>query len=326
MKSVTSFVGSLPPHPNLPQGGEGICQRAAPTQFLLNPNHVPLPPSGERAGVRGQRSQQASDSTGALGRPGRFALLALALASALLTARATDFADRVVSYEPGAGTSPRFQNPAAALGAPSQINPFGEATDPFNPPYGTNQIVSVGTGGFLVLQFHTPILNHPNNLHGYDFILFGNCGFIITNEFDPATFDWIGTPATDGSLFGANDGETRVSASRDGIDFFTLQPTLAGVVDGPFPPDGAGDPHRPPLPGLLLSDFPGATLEDIRTLYNGSAGGTPYDIGWAVDSLGRSVFLPEINFIRIDVLSGKSEIDAVASVSRVPRGGNATGR
>jgi hypothetical protein len=253
-------------------------------------------------------------------------LLVLAVASSILTVRAADFADRVVSYEAGAGTSPRFQNPVAALGAPSQTNPFGEATDPFNPPYGTNQIVSVGAGGFLVLQFHTPILNHPMNLHGYDFILFGNPGFIITNEFDPVRFDWIGTPATDGSLFGANDGETRVSVSRDGVDFFTLQPALAGVVDGPFPADGAGDPHRPPLPGLALSDFGGATLEDIRMLYNGSAGGTPYDIGWAVDSLGRSVFLPKVNFIRVDVLSGKSEIDAVACVSRTPRGGNAPRR
>jgi hypothetical protein len=253
-------------------------------------------------------------------------LLVLAVASSLLTVRAADFADSVASYEPGAETTPRFRNPAAALGAPSQINPFGEETDPFNPPYGTNQVVSVGAGGWLVLEFHTPILNHPNNLHGYDFILFGNSGFVITNDFDPATFDWIGTPATDGSLFGFNPGESRVSVSRDGVEFFTLDPALAAVVDGPFPTDGAGDPHRPPLPGLALSDFAGATLEDIRTLYDGSAGGTAYDIGWAVDAQGQAVFLPEVNFIRIDVLSGKSEIDAVASVSRNPRFGGAPGR
>jgi len=252
--------------------------------------------------------------------------LVLAVASTLFTTRAADFADSVVSYEAGAGTSPRFRNPAAALGAPSQINPFGEETDPFNPPYGTNQIVSIGAGGWIVLQFRTPILNHPNNLHGYDFILFGNSFFFITNEFDPATFDWIGTPATDGSLFGFNPGETRVSVSRDGVDYFTLHPALAPIVDGPFPTDGSGDPHRPTLPGLALSDFAGATLEDIRTLYNGSAGGTLYDIGWAVDSQGQAVLIPEVNFLRIDVLSGKSEIDAVASVSRAPRFGGAPAR
>ena len=56
------------------------------------------------------------------------------------------------------------------------------------------------------LQFQTPILNHPNNLYGYDFTIFGNSGFIITNDFDLTTFNWIGIPATDGSLFAENEG------------------------------------------------------------------------------------------------------------------------
>ena len=245
----------------------------------------------------------------------KISLLTLALASLVLTLHAGDFAGTVVSYEPGAGTSPRFQNPAAALGAPSQINPFGEPTGPFDQPYGTNQIVSIGAGGSLVLRFDKPVHNHPHNLHGYDFILFGNTGFIITNEFDSATFNWIGAPATDGSLFAQNPGETRVSVSRDGVTFYTLNPAFAPLADGPFPTDGAGDPHRPTLPGLAPADFAGATLEDIRMLYQGSAGGTPYDISWAVDASGRGVRLPEVRFVRIDVLSGKSEIDAVSTVT-----------
>src|SRR6266704_1238900 len=123
----------------------------------------------------------------------KVSLLALAAASFVLTSQATPFADTVVSYDPGVGFAPRFTEPAAALGEPSQVNPFGEPTDPFDPPYGTNQIVSIGAGGHLVVQFHTPILNHPNNLYGFDFIIFGNAFFTVTN--------WIGTPATDGSLF-----------------------------------------------------------------------------------------------------------------------------
>src|ERR1051326_7317166 len=93
-------------------------------------------------------------------------LSALALSGIILTltSHATPFADAVVSYAPGVGFAPRFTNPAAALGEPSRINPFGENTDPFNPPYGTNQIVSIGAGGYLVVEFHTPILNHPKNL------------------------------------------------------------------------------------------------------------------------------------------------------------------
>src|SRR5690349_20989451 len=133
-------------------------------------------------------------------------LLALAAASFFLTStlcHAGPFADAVVSYQPGTGFAPRFTNPRTALGEPSRINPFGETTDPFDPPYGTNQIVSIGAGGHLVVQFHEPIRNDPHNIQGLDFIVFGNAGFIITNDFDPSTFNWIGVPATDGSLFGS---------------------------------------------------------------------------------------------------------------------------
>src|SRR5947207_13559714 len=96
-------------------------------------------------------------------------LLALALASVVFTSISSygsPFADAVVSYNPGVGYAPRFTNPLAALGEPSRTNPFGEATDPFDPPYGTNQIVSIGAGGHLVVRFHTPILNHPRTLRG----------------------------------------------------------------------------------------------------------------------------------------------------------------
>jgi hypothetical protein len=270
--------------------------------------------SQPKPGPLHQRAKQKEIS-----RMKQVSLLVLAVASLVTTLRAGEFADAVVSYEPGTGTSPRFQHPAAALGAPSQVNPFGESTDPFDPPYGTNQIVSIGAGGSLVLRFHTPLLNHPNNAYGYDFIIFGNTGFIITNEFSLETFNWIGTPATDGSLFAANPGDTRVSVSRDGATFYALNSAIAPLADGPFPPDGAGDPHLPTMPGLTTADFAGATLDDLRTLYQGSAGGTPYDISWAVDAAGRIVRLPEINFIRIDVLSGKSEIDAVSAVTRKAR-------
>lgn len=231
---------------------------------------------------------------------------------------ASSFADRVVSYNPGVGYVANFTHPEAALGEPTHENPYGEATDPFNPPYGTNQIVSIGAGGWLVLHFHTPVLNHPHNLEGLDFTIFGNTGFIITNDFDLSTFDWVGTPATDGSLFGESTGDTRVSVSRDGRVYYELDPALAPRLDDFPPTDGAGDPHLPVAAGLQATDFAGATLEGIRALYHGSAGGASLDISWARDDSGRPVFLPEINFIRIDVLAGRAEIDAISVVDRNP--------
>ncbi|MFM1769216.1 MAG: hypothetical protein RJA22_1745 [Verrucomicrobiota bacterium] len=227
-----------------------------------------------------------------------------------------EFAAAVVAYEPGVGAASRFFHPEAALGAPSTHNPFGEETDPFNPPYGTNQIVSLGAGGRLILQFAAPILNHPHNPHGLDFTIFGNAGFIITNDFNLDTFEWVGVPATDGSLFGVNFGETRVSVSLNGRDYFLLNPALAPVVDGPLPSDGIGEPRRAIPPGTAPEQMAGATLADLREQYAGSAGGAGYDIGWAVDAGGRPVHLPAIRYVRVEVLSGRSEVDAVAAAAR----------
>jgi hypothetical protein len=245
----------------------------------------------------------------------------VALAVAGLCANSADaqFADRVVSYDPGIGYAIGFTNSEAALGEPSRINPFTEATDPFNPPYGRDQIVSLGTGGSLVLEFNPPILNHPRNAFDLDFTIFGNSGFIITNDFDVTTFEWIGTPATDGSLFAQNTGISQVSVSHDGVHFYAVTPANHGAsADVLFPTDGAGDFQIPIFPGVEQGDFAGATLDDIREIYNGSAGGTSFDISTARDEHGQATLLHQIRFVRIDVLNGKVEIDGLAAVARDP--------
>jgi hypothetical protein len=251
-------------------------------------------------------------------------LSVLALASmflvSTLSARA-QFADAVADYEPGVGISAGFSDPTTALGEPSRVIPgmFGGPVTPFNPPYLGSQLVSIGAGGALTLRFDNPIHDHPRNRFGVDFIVFGNCGFIITNEFSFVTFDWIGTPATDGSLFGANAGRTRVSVSRDGVNFYALHPALAPTVDGALPTDGAGDFTIPTDPTLTATDFAGLTEAEVRALYHGSAGGVGFDLATAQDEFGNRARLQWITHIRIEVLSGKSEVDGVAAVFN-PRG------
>jgi hypothetical protein len=228
----------------------------------------------------------------------------------LLGVRASDFADAATQYNPGSGIPAGYTNVAAALGEPSSFTggAFPGPVDPFSPPYLPEQVVSVGAGGSLTLRFDAGIQNDPSHPFGLDFIVFGNAGFVITNG------DFTGGGITDGSMFGANDGVTRVSVSADGTTFYELTPSLAPVVDGPFPTDGAGNFLLPVDPMLTSGSFAGKNLAGIRALYGGSAGGAAYDLAWARDGQGLPVALSEVSHVRIDVLSGVAEIDGVAIV------------
>ena len=244
--------------------------------------------------------------------------VSLAFAGTLLVSHSASaqFADAVVSYTSGTGFQPGATTPASALGEPSRvtIDFVGGPVDPFNPAYLNSQLVSLGAGGSLTVRFNSPILNDPGHAFGLDFNIFGNAGFIVTNEFDLNTFTWVGTPRTDGSLFGADTTSTRVSVSADGVLFYTLNPLLAPTVDGLFPADGLGDFATPVNPMLNATSFAGQDLQGIRSLYNGAGGGMGYDLSWAVDGLGQSVLLSSVMFVRVDVLNGNAEIDGFAIV------------
>ena len=249
----------------------------------------------------------------------RLSVLALASVLFILPARA-QFADVATQYNAGAGYAPGYTNAAAALGEPSRVTPglYGGPVTPFNPAYLNSQLVSIGEGGSLTVKFDKAVHNHPRNRFGIDLIIFGNPGFIITNEFDFTTFDWIGTPATDGSLFGGGEGQSVVSVSQDGVNFYRLNPATAPVVDGVLPTDGTGNFTIPADPTLSPADFAGLTEEQIRALYYGSAGGSGYDLATAQDAYGNRVHLSWISHVRIEVVSGKVDIDGVSAVFNPP--------
>jgi hypothetical protein len=238
-------------------------------------------------------------------------LFVLVLAGALFVPVITraQFADTVVSYTQGSGVQSGYNNSSAALGAPTTFIGY-QNTDPFNPPYQSSDIVGIGTGGSLTLQFNTPIQNNPGNPYGLDFIIFGHAGFTITND------DYSGGGITDGSLFQGGTADVRVSVSADGTTFYTLNPSLTPIVDGLFPTDASGNPFLPVNPSLTATDFAGQDLAGIESLYNGSAGGAGFDIGWAIDRSDQSVSLPSIDYIRLDVLGDGTPayIDAISVV------------
>ena len=245
-------------------------------------------------------------------------LLGLAIVTPLLTVLSAQaqYADRVTQYTPGTDATAGYTQASSSLGEPSRITPgeYGGPVDPFNPAYLDTQLVSLGAGGSLTVEFLRPVANHAGSS---DFLIFGGAGFVITNAYD-ADFNVIGKPATDGSLFGDQTGTSRVSVSTDGITFFTLNPKKAPSVEGLFPTDGQGDFTRPvPISPISYADFAGLTLEGIRSAYAGSGGGSAYDLAWAQDNQGAAVELDSIRFVRVDILSGHAEIDAF-SVIQVP--------
>ncbi len=243
--------------------------------------------------------------------------VSLALAGAFFVPAITraQFASSVVSYTEGSGVTAGYDGPTAALGGPSTetVDPtYGTSpVDPFDAPYLSSQIVGIGTGGSLTLQFNTPIQNNPGNPFGVDFIIFGHAGFI--EDFSTGT-------AVDGSLYTGGTSDVRVSVSTDGTTFYTLNPALSPQVDGLFPTDGSGNPFLPVNPALTAADFAGQDLAGIRALYNGSAGGAGFSLAWAVDSNGNSVSLSSVDYVRLNVLSDGSPayIDAMSVVVPEP--------
>jgi hypothetical protein len=231
-------------------------------------------------------------------------LLVSASAGLLLVPFVTQaqFASGVISYNPGSGFSPNFTNSSTALGAPAS----GSGITPFAPPFSTSQLVSIGAGGSLTLQFNTPILNNSANPYGIDMMIFGNSFFVVTSGSGSSAI-------TSGAIF-TSTVSTRVEVSADGSTWFTLDPGLAPNAGTLFPTDGTGNPFIPVNPALTSADFNGLNLSGIRSLYGGSAGGTGFDLSWARDGNGNPVDLQSASFLRIDVLSGRTQIDAISAV------------
>lgn len=242
----------------------------------------------------------------------KHSLVAAAIAATLLAPvrSSAQFATRVEAYESGTDPAPGgYTDPDTALGAPSTVTPgeFGGPVTPFAAPYLNSQLVSLGAGGSLTVEFSSPVQNNPLNPFGLDFLIFGGTSFV--------DFSWPdGLADATGSTFGQNDGVTRVYVGNEANNLYLLNPSLAPIVDGLFPTDGAGNFNQAVNPALNNGSFANQTLAGIRALYAGSGGGTGFDLGWAVDGENQPVALDSIRFVRVDVLSGRSEIDAFSAV------------
>jgi len=222
--------------------------------------------------------------------------LALAGCLALSPDSRAQFAGAVISYDPGTGFAAGFTNASAAIGAPAS----GGSVTPFAPPFSTSQIVSLGAGGEITLQLASPWTHDSAHAYGLDLNIFANEFFTSSGG------------KVSGLFF--HTASALVQVSQDGSTWFTLNPALAPQPGELFPTDGNGNPTVPVNPSLTLSSFTGQNLAGIRSLYNGSAGGTGYSFAWAQDANGNPVTLPNVDFVRIEVNSGVVDLDAISVV------------
>jgi hypothetical protein len=235
---------------------------------------------------------------------------------------ANDFASEVVDYCEGVGVG-IYNDPNSALGRPSlktggAVYPQMEPVVPVYQPWLADQVVRIGQGGYLALKFGHRVADDKNNPYGIDFIIFGNAFLTVGSgrEWD------FGDPErviVSGAVF-AEPGI--VSVSQDGQKWFTYSAPKGPFADS-FAPTASYewdevndrwgrelDPTKPIDPGLEASDFAGKTLGAVLEMYDGSAGGTGFDI---------AVFgLDWIQYVRIEDDPNSevsTEIDAVADVS-----------
>lgn len=242
---------------------------------------------------------------------------------------AQQFASSVVDFS-GLGPDPFYNDPNAMLGRPTLWNhdEFGGgpkqrvATSIAYAPWqqddnGNNVITSIPTGGHVTVAFDEPIVDDPANWYGQDFIVYGNSSFLASGF-----VEW-NTNLENINIVGPNvfAEPTQVSVSPDLISWYTYTNTFADTL---FPTqafewdfgihnwNADSDWAKPVNPVLTGEDFNGLSVADGIALYEGSGGGTGFD-------LSESGF-SSIRYIRFDGSGG--EIDAISRVGHaVPEPG-----
>ena len=163
----------------------------------------------------------------------RTPILALgAVCAALLVAAAPahagddPFADFVISYNQGANPAPGYTDSSTVLCSPQRFTGEGvipSVVSPFSPPYGIDEIVSIGAGGELVVRFTTPVTDDPGNPWGIDLLIFGNTGF-LDDDYPNGRV---------GGVLGNDGGVVEVGVVED--DEIVWYPVSGVLADGLFP-------------------------------------------------------------------------------------------
>jgi hypothetical protein len=193
--------------------------------------------------------------------------------------------------------------------------------------------VGLTAGAQVVVEFDEPIENNPDDGGAYhwgaDFIVHGNPFFAGDRAIAADT--GMGSVVLTGGVLA--EPVTVSVAQSIGGPWYTFERTADALFPTqPFGWDaqagawtgGGQDWGRPVDPSLDAGAFAGLTAAQAIELYDGSAGGTPFDLDDLTDPGGEPVGLGWIRFVRFsDPLGMQGEICGVADVPPGPGGCNA---
>ena len=234
---------------------------------------------------------------------------------------AAQYAIEVMSYELGTTAADGYTDLSAALGEPEHFTSEGAfpgAVSPFNPPFLTTDLISIGEGGWLTLRLSNFALAQVGSP---EIGVFTNAGILDAN------FP-VGQAGSPPGTFGVD--RALVEVSENGVDWeslgtSTFEVPSNGYTDlaNPFSNTAGNSPtdfQQPytgslnDLGGLSYSD---ANNPDILDLLAGSGGGTWLDIS--------STSFAQIGYIRFSVADDGTSIDMNFELDAVSIASNAVG-
>lgn len=252
--------------------------------------------------------------------------------------------------------SPLYNQASNVLGHPTMgiftsSSTYGDSGSTINPAYPAwsgGRLLSLvgdddeGTPGFVTIKFDHDVLDDPNNPFGIDFLVFGNAFGVRDSDeniqltTDPLTVSFTGKGSYENALVEVSqDGETWYPYEK-GPYADSFMPTLGYLYDPAAPDTGlfngnlywgrAARATRPVNPACDFSSFAGLNLAQVCQRYDGSAGGTGFDLAeFPLPRNGNG--LKWIRYVRISCVEESNdegdfgynvpEIDAVADVAPV---------
>lgn len=212
--------------------------------------------------------------------------------------QASDFAVEIIpppqTHGPF-GSSP-YDDPNIVLGKPTTLIKDGSKTFVCSlvypacntAPDGSKLIVTLDVGAEIVVGFDHKVADDPGNPYGIDFIVFGNSLFGAVGLVEPNTNMDKYSLKNPTSVFAewvtvsvAQDPNGPWYTFTNGPYADGISPTNAFVWDSDS--NNWGDELnwlKPVDPNLSVSDFDGLSAAEAIALYDGSAGGTGFDLKW----------------------------------------------